>query len=204
MGIRPSRVRAKGRLSKVTLPSYESTNPSSDDDDMHELHKRPTNRSQCKGGQRPCPWVSCRHHLAIEVNAHGSLVLVQPDVDVWDLRETCSLDVADRGGRTLEEVGRDINLTRERVRQIEAQAIMFVRVHLADLGFDPFPSAKPRTRIEAVTDLAKAYGMTLKDVCAWAYIPYIGICCLVVNRRIISNKVLTALETAVYEMIPYE
>jgi hypothetical protein len=36
-----------------------------------------------------------------------------------DLSDTCALDVADRGGSTLEEVGSMLNLTRERVRQIE-------------------------------------------------------------------------------------
>lgn len=29
--------------------------------------KRPTKRSECIDGPRPCPWVSCRHHLLLEV-----------------------------------------------------------------------------------------------------------------------------------------
>jgi DNA-directed RNA polymerase sigma subunit (sigma70/sigma32) len=46
-----------------------------------------------------------------------------PDKEPWELPETCALDVADRGGVTLEEVGGWLNLTRERVRQLEVHAL---------------------------------------------------------------------------------
>jgi DNA-directed RNA polymerase sigma subunit (sigma70/sigma32) len=39
------------------------------------------------------------------------------------MTETCALDVADRGGITLEEVGEIMNLTRERVRQVETAGL---------------------------------------------------------------------------------
>ncbi len=39
------------------------------------------------------------------------------------MEQTCSLDVAQAGGLTLEEVGRIMNLTRERIRQVEAHGI---------------------------------------------------------------------------------
>ena len=42
---------------------------------------------------------------------------------MWELRETCALDVAERGGLTLEEVGEILNLTRERIRQVEAAGL---------------------------------------------------------------------------------
>ena len=38
-------------------------------------------------------------------------------------RSTCALRVAEIGGMTLDEVGRVINVTRERVRQIETRAL---------------------------------------------------------------------------------
>ena len=39
------------------------------------------------------------------------------------MNETCALDVADRGGTTLEDVGAIMNLTRERIRQVEVRAL---------------------------------------------------------------------------------
>jgi hypothetical protein len=37
--------------------------------------------------------------------------------------ESCALDVSDRGGTTLEDVGAIMNLTRERIRQVEVKAL---------------------------------------------------------------------------------
>ena len=83
-------------------------------------YRRPTNRSECKFGLRPCPYVACKHHLYLDVNPDtGSIKLNFPDVPVWEMEETCALDIADRGGVTLEEVGEILNLTRERIRQVE-------------------------------------------------------------------------------------
>lgn len=85
--------------------------------------ERPATRGDCAGGARPCPFVSCRHHLAVDVNQkNGTVKRNFPDREVWELDQTCSLDVADRGGVTLEEVGSILNLTRERVRQLETIA----------------------------------------------------------------------------------
>ena len=30
--------------------------------------QRPTVRALCQGGERPCPFVSCKHHLYLDVN----------------------------------------------------------------------------------------------------------------------------------------
>jgi DNA-directed RNA polymerase sigma subunit (sigma70/sigma32) len=53
----------------------------------------------------------------------GSIKINFPDVEVWEMTDTCALDIADRGGITLEEVGQIMNLTRERVRQLETQGL---------------------------------------------------------------------------------
>lgn len=89
-----------------------------------EPSTRPTNRTGCAGGERPCPFVSCRYHLYIDVNQrNGSIKMNFPDVEVWEMTDSCALDVADRGGLTLQELGETMNLTRERVRQLEADGI---------------------------------------------------------------------------------
>jgi len=85
---------------------------------------RPNSRSQCRDMKRPCLYVSCRYHLYLDVNpATGSIKLNFPDKKVWELEETCALDVAERGGITLEEVGDIMNLTRERIRQVEVSGL---------------------------------------------------------------------------------
>lgn len=89
---------------------------------------RPRSRSECAGGERPCLWVSCKYHLWLDVNPEtGSIKLNFPDLEIWELEETCALDVADKGGITLEEVGEIMNLTRERIRQVEMRGLEKIR-----------------------------------------------------------------------------
>ncbi len=86
---------------------------------------RPTSRGECRGQERPCPWIACRYHLYLDVSPRtGSLRLNFPDLEVWELEETCALDVAERGSTTLDRVGRLLDLTRERVRQLEQVALV--------------------------------------------------------------------------------
>ncbi len=86
--------------------------------------ERPRTRAECQGGERPCPFVSCKHHLYLDVSARtGAIKLNFPDLEVWEMTESCALDVSDRGGTTLEEVGAIMNLTRERIRQVEVKGL---------------------------------------------------------------------------------
>ncbi|NJK89879.1 MAG: DNA-binding protein [Myxococcales bacterium] len=97
-------------------------------------YERPLNRSQCRNSERPCLYVSCRYHLYLDVNpTTGSIKINFPDKDIWDLEETCALDVAERGGVTLEEVGDIMNLTRERIRQVEVAGLEKLRTGQGDL-----------------------------------------------------------------------
>lgn len=86
--------------------------------------ERPKTRGDCFGGERPCPFVGCKYHTYLDVTPAGSLVINRPDVDPTELEASCSLEVADDGGKTLEQVGAVLNLTRERVRQLEERAIV--------------------------------------------------------------------------------
>lgn len=118
---RRSRSRARTisirRLSKSELNRGRLLYPETD-------YWRPRTRAECKDMERPCPFVSCKYHLFIDVHpVRGSIKLNFPDIEVWEMTETCALDVADRGGITLEEVGEIMNLTRERVRQVETAGL---------------------------------------------------------------------------------
>ncbi len=85
-----------------------------------ELPARPVTRGDCANMPRPCPYVSCAHHLYLDVReGTGTIKLNFPGREVWELTHSCALDVADEGAHTLEQIGAIVNLTRERVRQVE-------------------------------------------------------------------------------------
>jgi hypothetical protein len=98
---------------------------------------RPKARADCAHGERPCPFVSCTQHLYLDVfERTGAIKLNFPDLEVWEMTDSCALDVADRGGTTLEEAGALMNLTRERIRQLEVSALGKLAV-LAETHPDP-------------------------------------------------------------------
>jgi hypothetical protein len=89
---------------------------------------RPKTRADCVNGARPCLFVSCKHNLYLDVNPEtGSIKLNFPDKEIFELEYTCALDVAEKGGITLEEVGAIMNLTRERIRQVETRGLLKLR-----------------------------------------------------------------------------
>jgi hypothetical protein len=101
--------------------------------------RRPKTRGDCVNGPRPCPWASCKHHLYLDVGPSGSIHLAYPKVGPEDfdkLPATCSLDLADQGGHTLEEVAVPLNVTRERIRQLEAKLLRKLRSRVAAEGID--------------------------------------------------------------------
>jgi hypothetical protein len=105
------------RLSKAELRRGRELYPETD-------YWRPKTRAECVDMERPCPFVACKYHLFIDVHpVRGSIKINFTDMEVWEMTETCALDIADRGGITLEEVGEIMNLTRERVRQVETAGL---------------------------------------------------------------------------------
>jgi hypothetical protein len=96
-----------------------------------EHTSRPRVREQCPK-TRPCPFVSCRHHLYLEIKDTGNIKFVFGETPLESLEQTCSLDVADQyaDGLKLDDVGQYVNLTRERVRQIEREALDKLKVYL--------------------------------------------------------------------------
>lgn len=111
-------------------------------------YDRPMTRADCVGGPRPCLFVSCRYHLYLDVNPEtGSVKLNFPDKEVWELQQTCALDVAERGGVTLEEVGHIMNLTRERIRQVEVRGLQKLKdAPDEDGGLEAFEDWEPGSR----------------------------------------------------------
>ncbi len=129
--VRPASIAPKRLTREERLLARELAYP----DDV----ERPQTRSDCANSERPCPFISCAHHLYLDVNPDsGAIKLNFPHLEVWEMAETCSLDVADRGGITLEEVGSILNLTRERIRQVEVRGLYKIRSHSGgDLGLPP-------------------------------------------------------------------
>ena len=127
-GVRAKSIAAKRLTSSEILAAHRL--PILDDYD------RPVRRGDCLRMPRPCPFASCRHHLAVDVSPGGTLKLNFPDVEIEDMKETCSLDIADRHGVQLEVVGEIMSLTRERVRQIEVRATIHHGIGMRKRGFD--------------------------------------------------------------------
>lgn len=84
--------------------------------------ERPATRAGCASIPRPCPFVSCRHHLYLDVRADGSLKINFPDREPDELAFSCSLDLAEDGPRTLDSIAALMTMSKERARQIESEA----------------------------------------------------------------------------------
>jgi len=97
------------------------------DENVLPLLSRPRHRTQCEKGVRPCPWVTCRYHLYLDVRGDGVLRLNFPDREPEEMTVTCSLDLASDGPRTLEAVAALMGMSKERARQIEASAMLKFR-----------------------------------------------------------------------------
>lgn len=108
---------------------------------------RPKTRADCANTPRPCPWVTCRHHLYLDVHqGSGSIKLNHPYTEVHELKESCALDVADRGPASYADIGRHLNVTLERVRQLEQEAINHSQERITRSGQIVKPTAQPARR----------------------------------------------------------
>lgn len=117
---------------------------------------RPRTRDECRETARPCGFVACRHHLALDVvpvsslrRSANTLVLlgrravlpgdrvlkagalehfVELLVELLDeMEETCSLDVASEGEHELDEVGGILRVTTRQIRRDAIAAIVKLR-----------------------------------------------------------------------------
>lgn len=99
---------------------------------MNIYESPPEWRSDCKGKERPCPWVRCKHHMVwysnitskVSSRRRKQIVTLRDKnndivVDkILRMKDTCSLDIQDTGSQTLNSIAYLFNMTRERVRQM--------------------------------------------------------------------------------------
>ncbi len=105
-----------------------------------EFMPRPRTRGECEGVSRPCPFVSCKFNLYLDVNAKtGAIKFNFPHLEPDEMKSSCALDVADEGGNTLLEIGEKLSLVRERVRQIEEKAKEKLGPHFSFVDKDGTP-----------------------------------------------------------------
>lgn len=125
-------------------------------------YQRPRTFADCDaadlGASVPCPFVSCKHHVALDVNERaGSIKSNFPDCDPDEIPHTCTLRVAERGGATLDDVAAVMNLTRERVRQIQDIALAKIRHALGDAAIRDLIDASD-DRLAAIDARDAQYG----------------------------------------------
>jgi len=87
----------------------------------------PRTRSECLTAPRPCPWVGCRYHLALELGPNGQPLLDSTERRPWEMAETCALDVADRGQHTQTEVAQFFGVSRAAIHETEHRALEKLR-----------------------------------------------------------------------------
>lgn len=107
---------------------------------------RPRKRSQCEGGVRPCPWVSCRHHLAVDLLRDGRVVQIRPHwpggelaADMYGDPEaqpwSCVLDLIERHDLPMSTIEYQLDISRERIKQLETQAMAKLHMGFPDLAW---------------------------------------------------------------------
>lgn len=93
----------------------------------------PRTRGECVGGSRPCPLVSCKHNLCVDVGKAGAVKVHWLPEDEPE-RPNCALDVADTGGVGQLEAAAILGVTRQRINQTENQAFRKMGRPLKRLG----------------------------------------------------------------------
>jgi hypothetical protein len=82
---------------------------------------RPRTRAECERVPRPCPYVSCRWNLYLDVDEAGRIVIPDADTPIEERRYSCALDVIEDNpdGVELTELAAITGFTREQLARIE-------------------------------------------------------------------------------------
>jgi hypothetical protein len=134
-------LRLTPRARTVSIKRMRTSQLRADEAETIEHTERPRTWGECLEralgtASRPCGYLRCKHNLLVDVDGRtGSYKVTWPHLAVGAYgdeygaypQHTCALRVAEQGGMTLEEIGQVMNLTRERVRQIETKALYALR-----------------------------------------------------------------------------
>ena len=88
---------------------------------------RPQTRDECADVPRPCPFVSCRYNMYLDVRDDGAIRFNFPDREPHEMVASCALDLANDGPRTLDLIGGLMGFSKERARQLEASGLRKVK-----------------------------------------------------------------------------
>lgn len=124
-------------------------------------YERPQTRGDCARVPRPCPYVACKYSLYLDVSETGSIILNFPHLEPGEMvaDQSCALDLAEQGRMTLEDIAVVMNLTRERIRQVELRALnRQARPAAIALGLGPEDAAAvdSRRQVSPGADLEEA------------------------------------------------
>lgn len=103
-------------------------------EDLSSFHyEKPRFRSECEAMPRPCPFVSCRFHMFLDVNPkNGSIKFNWPGRDLRELEDTCVLDVVDKEkDLSFSEIGDLLNISHEAARQTLEKGIRALKQEAA-------------------------------------------------------------------------
>lgn len=140
-GIPPKKTLAVRRITKLELAAGRAELKALGADEPYE---RPKTRGDCSRVPRPCPYIACKYSLYLDVSETGSVILNFPHLEPGQMPadQSCSLDLADRGAMTLEDIAVVTNLTRERIRQVELKALIRrARPAAIEMGLGPEDAA---------------------------------------------------------------
>ena len=117
----------KGGSKVLELKNLEKLLEFDEKQEVDLVSSRPVTRADCRNSKRPCPWIGCRYHLMVDWLSEGKARLIFPFLGIQELKDTCALDVADRGGISREEIAQLMNISREMVRKIEESALTKIK-----------------------------------------------------------------------------
>lgn len=124
--------------------------------------QRPRTRGECADVPRPCPFVSCRYHLLLQVGSNGRIFATRGE-DPTEMTESCALDVADRGPAEAGKVATLLGLDNpQNIYVAEASArAKFERAGLRELVAE---DARARREVEKPSLQAKRQSFTDGDI----------------------------------------